>query len=142
MGIRTKCYQLEHCSYDCSFHIVWTPRYRGKVLADAFIKLELKREFKNIAHWKGLTIYAWHVGDEHVHLYLGIPPKYSIAYIVQVLKGKTSHWLKKKSKKFPRGPIWGRGYWVSTVGADEQAVKKYVQNQSHHQVTLEQQKLW
>ena len=141
MGIRTKCYQLDHCSYDCNFHIVWTPRYRGRVLADTFIKQELKREIKNIVQWKGLTVYAWHIGDEHIHLYLAIPPKYSAAYIIQVLKGKTSHWIKKKTKKFPRGPLWGRGYWVSTVGADEHAVKRYVQNQSHHQVTMEQKKL-
>jgi REP element-mobilizing transposase RayT len=49
--------------------------------------------------------------------------------------------LKKKTKKFPKGALWGRGYFVSTVGINEQAVKKYVENQSHHQVTLEQQKL-
>ena len=139
--IRTKCYKLEHCTYDCSYHIVFTPRYRGKVLADAYIKQELKRMFNQIARWKNLVIYAWHVGDEHIHLYIGIPPKYSIAYIIQILKGKTSLWLKKKTKKFPTGPLWGRGYFVSTVGADEQAVKRYVDDQSHHQVTLVQQKL-
>ena len=141
MGMRTKCCQLDHCTYNCSYHIVWTPRYRGKVLADTYIKQEMKRMFKQIANWKGLTIYAWHVGDEHIHLYIGIPPKYSASYIVQILKGKTSGWIKKKTKRFPKGPLWGRGYFVSTVGANEQAVKKYVENQTHHQVTLEQPKL-
>ena len=140
-NIRTKCYQLEHCTYTCSYHIVWTPRYRGKVLADTHIKLEMKRMIKNIAHWKGLRVYAWHIGDEHIHLFLSIPPKYSASYVIQVLKGKTSGWIKKKTKKFPRGPLWGRGYFVSTVGVNEQAIKKYVENQSHHQVTLEQTKL-
>ena len=138
--IRTKCYKLEHCTYDCSYHIVWTPRYRGKVLADTYIKQELKREIKTIAHWKQCTIYAWHIGDEHIHLVMSIPPKYSVSYIIQVLKGKTSTWIKKKTKKFPRGALWGRGYFVSTVGANENAVKRYVQDQSHHQVTLTQPK--
>ncbi len=141
MSIRTKLYQLDHCTYDCSYHVVWTPRYRGKVLADTYIKQELKRMFKQIENWKGLQIYAWHIGDEHIHLYLGIPPKYSISYIIQILKGKTSGWIKKKTKKFPKGALWGRGYFVSTVGINEHAVKRYVENQSHHQVTMEQLKL-
>lgn len=121
---------------------MWTPRYRGKVLADRFIKAELKKMFKQIAQWKGLTIYAWHIGDEHIHLYIAIPPKYSVAYVIQILKSKTSGWLKKKTRKFPKGVLWGRGYFVSTVGLNEQAVKRYVENQQHHQVSLEQRKLW
>jgi len=120
---------------------VWTPRYRGKVLADNYIKQELRRMFNQIANWKDLKIHAWHIGDEHIHLHISIPPKYSIAYVIQILKGKTSGWIKKKTKKFPKGALWGRGYFVSTLGADEASVKKYVQNQSHHQVNMSQLKL-
>ncbi len=134
-------YQLDHCTYHCNYHIVFTPRYRGKVLSDTFIKQELKRMFKQIAHWKGLKIIAWHIGDEHIHLNISIPPKYSVSYIIQILKGKTSGWLKKKTKKFPKGVLWGRGYFVSTIGIAEEAVKRYILNQSHHQVDLEQLKL-
>lgn len=134
-------YQLEHSTYHCSYHIVWTPRYRGKVMADRYIKAELKRMFKQIAEWKGLKIYAWHIGDEHIHLHINIPPKYSIAYIIQIMKGKTSGWLKKKTKRFPKGVFWARGYFVSTVGVDEVAVRRYVENQSHHQVDIQQLKL-
>lgn len=141
MARKTLLYQLEHCTYHCSYHIVWTPRFRGKVLADNYIKAELKRMFKQIARWKGLIIYAWYVGDEHIHLHISIPPKYSIAYVIQIFKGKTSGWIKKKTKKFPKGVLWGRGYYVSTVGIDECAVKKYVESQRHHQVDIEQLKL-
>lgn len=137
MGIRTKCYKLDHCTFNCSYHIVWAPRYRGKVLKTPFIKAELKRQFSQIARWKSLIIHAWHIGDEHIHLYLTIPPKYSPAYIIQVLKGKTSNWLKKKTKYFPPGPLWQRGYFVSTIGIQEAAVKRYIQNQSHHQIELQ-----
>ena len=97
--------------------------------------------FKQIARWKGLVIYAWHIGDEHIHLHIAIPPKYSIAYIIQILKGKTSGWIKKKTKKFPQGVLWGRGYYVSTVGIDEYAVKRYIENQRQYQVDLNQLKL-
>lgn len=134
-------YQLEHCTYHCSYHIVWTPRYRGKVLADRYIKAELKRMFNQIAHWKGLRIYAWHIGDEHIHLHIAIPPKYSIAYVIQILKAKTSGWIKKKTKKFPKGVLWGRGYFVSTIGLSEEVVRRYVLNQSHHQVDSNQLKI-
>jgi len=78
---------------------------------------------------------AWHIGDEHIHLYVGIPPKYSVAYALAIMKAKSSAWLKKKTKKFPPGALWARGYFVSTVGIDEAIIKKYVQDQSHHQVT-------
>jgi len=135
-------YQLGHCTYYCSYHIVWTTRYRGKVLGAKYIKQQLEKMFKQIANWKGLRINAWHIGDEHVHLYIVIPPKYSVSYIIQVMKGKTSGWIKKRTKKFPKGALWARGYFVSTVGLTEQAVYNYVKNQQHHQVKLTQPKLF
>jgi putative transposase len=113
---------------------VFVTKWRGKVLTDKYIKQEMKTMFTRIATWKGLELVGWHVGDEHVHLVLHIPPKYSVSYIVQVLKGKTSGWIKKKTKKFPKGSLWARGYFVSTIGVNELAVRKYVQNQhTHHQ---------
>ncbi len=136
-----RLYQLSHCTYCCEYHVVWTPKYRGKVLADKYIKEELKRIFKQICKWKGFGIRAWHVGDEHIHLYVSIPPKYSVSYALAILKGKSSAWIKKKVTKFPKGTLWERGYFVSTVGLNEMAVKRYVENQSHHQINLEQPKL-
>jgi putative transposase len=121
---------------------VWCPKYRGKVLTDKYTKQELKRLFKQIAQWKGLRIKAWHIGDEHIHLYLVIPPKYSVSYTMQILKGKSSSWIKKKTKKFPKGTLWARGYFVTTTGLNEQAVRTYIENQQHHQIELVQKKLW
>lgn len=133
---------LSHSTWKCDYHVVWTPKYRGKVLADRYIKAELKRIFKQIAKWKSFSILAWHVGDEHIHLYISIPPKYSVSYAVQILKGKSSAWIKKKTKKFPKGTLWNRGYFVTTTGLNEYAVKKYIQNQSHHQSELIQKSLF
>lgn len=134
----TKLYRLEYCTYMCQYQIVWTPRYRGKVLADTYIKQEIKRIFKYIARWKSLEIVQWHIGDEHIHLYFIIPPKYSVAYVIQVLKAKSSTWLKKRTKKFPPDALWARGYSVSTLGYNETAVKRYIANQTEHHVNLEQ----
>ena len=136
-----RLYQLSHCTYVCTYHIVWTPKYRGKVLADPFIKQELRRILRMICRWKEFPIEAWHIGDEHIHLVITIPPKYSVAYAVAIIKGKSSAWIKKHTKKFPLGTLWNRGYFVSTVGLNEHQVKNYVRNQQHHQRELEQQKL-
>jgi putative transposase len=131
-----RLYQLGHCQYICTYHLVWVTRYRGKMMADTHIKLELKRLFKTVAKWKGFIIQSWHVGDEHIHLVMTIPPKYSVAYAVQVMKGKSSAWIKKKTKKIPKGTFWARGYFASTVGLDEHMVRNYVRNQEHHQVDI------
>jgi putative transposase len=136
-----RLYQLSHCTYLCTYHVVWTPKYRGRVLADNFIKQELRRILKQICHWKGFVIEGWHIGDEHIHLVVVIPPKYSVAYAIAIIKGKSSAWIKKKTKKFPQGTLWNRGYFVSTIGMNVHQVKNYVKNQSHHQRELEQQKL-
>lgn len=139
----TKLYKLSHCTWICQYHVVWCPKYRGKVLSDLSIKQELKRILKLICRWKGVGIKAWHVGDEHIHLQLVIPPKFSVSYVIQVVKGKSSAWIKKKTKKFPIGTLWARGYYVSTSGLNEYAVKRYIENQQHHQIDLVQKRfLW
>ncbi len=131
-----RVYQLSHCTYICQYHLVWTPKYRGKVLEDKYIKAQLKRIIKLICQWKGFVIHAWHIGDEHIHLFVTIPPKYPVSYAVAVIKGKSSAWIKKQTKKFPQGTLWNRGYFISTVGVNEMVVKKYVENQQHHQREL------
>lgn len=125
-------YKLDHVTYVCKYHFVWTPKWRGKMLADKYIKAELRRIFKQIATWKGFVICGWHIGDDHIHLIVIIPPKYSVSYAMQVLKGKSSAWIKKKTKKLPKGSLWQKGYYVSTVGLDEHMVQTYVKNQHAH----------
>jgi len=91
-----------------------------------------------ICQWKGWVIHGWHIGDDHIHLVVTISPKYSVAYAMAVIKGKSSAWIKKKTKKFPDGTLWERGYFVSTVGVDEVALKRYVENQHIHHAELKQ----
>ena len=133
-----RVYQLSHCTYVCQYHLVWTPKYRGKILSDKYSKDQLKRIIKLICR---CTIHAWHIGDEHIHLYLTIPPEYSVSYAVAVIKGKSSAWIKKQTKKFPKGTLWNRGYFISSVGINEMVVRKYVENQKHDQKELKTMKL-
>lgn len=132
-----RIYKLSHCTCICQYHLVWTPKFRSNILSDTYIKNELKRIFKLICKWKGFKILAWHLGDEHIHIYLTIFPKYSIAYAVSIIKGKSSAWIKKKTKKFPDGSIWARGYFISTIGLNHMAVKKYIENQQKYQKELQ-----
>ena len=114
--------------------MVWTPRYRGKVMANDYIKQQLERIFKMIAKWKGLEIHTMHIADDHIHLYITIPPKFSVSYAISIIKGKSSAWIKKTNKKIPKGSFWARGYFVSTIGISEIAIRKYIENQQTRQL--------
>lgn len=127
--MNARLYNLNHSTYICQYHVVWATKYRGKLLSDNYIKAELRRIFKSVARWKDFKILAWHIGLDHIHLYIIVPPKFSVAFAVQLLKGKSSAWLKKKTKKLPDGSLWCRGYFVSTIGVNEHQIKNYIKNQ-------------
>ena len=128
-----RLYRLSHSIYCCRYHLVWTPKYRGRVMASNYIKQEFGRIFKQISAWKGFIIHEYHIADDHIHLFLTIPPKFSVAYAISILKGKSSAWIKKKNKKVPLGTFWCRGYFVSTIGIADMAIRKYIQNQEKTQ---------
>ena len=131
---------LSHCYYDTKYHIVWTPKYRGKVLSSQKVKDELRRIFESICKWKHWEILELNIQDDHVHLLLLTTPKDSISYVMQLLKGKSSAWLKKKIKRkyglYEKHSLWARGYFVSTVGIDTNIIRRYVRHQHEkNQVT-------
>jgi len=131
MRNNARLYQLNHSTYICSYHIVWRTKRREKYFESEYSKEELKRILRSISKWKKFVIHSWHVGEEHVHLYMTIPPKYSVSYAVNILKGKSSSWMKKKTSKLPEGSIWNRGYFVSTIGINEHAVKMYIEGHGY-----------
>jgi putative transposase len=136
-----RIYNLNHCTYYTHYHIVWTTRYRGKVIDSKWLQDEFKRIFKSISRWKKFEIKGMYVGEDHIHLYIMIPPKYSVAYAVNVLKGKSSSWIKKKTKKIAKGSFWNRGYFVSTIGISDKAIKRYIANQDRPKIEDIQLKL-
>jgi len=127
---------LTHCFYDCKYHIVWTPRYRGKILKNEYIKQELERIIKLICKWKNFELMELNIQDDHIHMCLIFSPKYSISYVMSIMKGKTSAWIKKTNKKVKslsdKGSLWARGYFVSTIGIDEYIIRRYVKHQTSH----------
>ena len=130
---------LSHCYYELKYHLVWTPKYRGRVLTANKVKQELQRIFESICRWKHWQVLELNVQDDHLHLVISTTPRDSVSYTVQILKGKSSAWMKKKIKRkhglYERQSLWARGYFVSTVGIDEHLVRRYVKHQhKHHQV--------
>ena len=132
---------LSHSFYECKYHIVFTPKYRGKVLKGHVVK-EIRRIIRLVCKWKGFEILEGKVCSDHIHLVLVIPPKHSVSYAMSIIKGKSSSWIKKKNKKYKdfcnKGSLWARGYFVSTVGIDEEVIKRYVRHQNkHNQIQLD-----
>ena len=127
---------LSHCFYDLKYHLVWTPKYRGKVLKSDKVKSELRRIFESIAKWKHWEILELNIQDDHIHMLLLTTPRDSVSYAMQIIKGKSSAWMKKKIKRahglYEKESLWARGYFVSTVGIDEFIIKRYVKHQEHH----------
>jgi len=136
---------LSHCFYDLKYHIVFTPKYRGKVLAQKTVKQELSRIFESICKWKAWTCLELNIQDDHIHMIILASPRYSVSYIMQILKGKSSAWMKKKIKRtrdiYNKNSLWARGYFASTIGIDEFIIKRYVKHQTHHN-QVEQQSLF
>ncbi len=126
---------LSHCFYDIKYHLVWTPKYRGRVLTNEKVKQDLQKIFEYITKWKRWEIIELNIQDDHIHLVLLTTPKESVSYVMQVLKGKSSAWLKKKIKRvsglYEKQSLWARGYFVSTIGLDEHLIRRYVRHQSH-----------
>ncbi len=120
-----------HVVYRCQYHIVWIPRYRYKVLTEGvseYLKIKLDEIRK---YYPEIEYVEKSIQRDHVHLLVSFPPKYSIARIVQILKQNTGRSLKEKfdflkQRYQGRGGIWSVGYFVSTVGLNEQQVKKYI----------------
>ena len=65
-----RLYQLSHCTYFLRYHIVWTPKYRGPVLSDQYIKTGFLRTFNQTAKWKGFVIHKLHIADDHIHIFM------------------------------------------------------------------------
>lgn len=83
-----------------------------------------------------LSIFLMHLCRHINVMCLLASPRYSISYIMQIIKGKSSAWLKKKIKRtkgiYEDRSLWARGYFVSTIGMDEQVIRRYVKHQNHH----------
>jgi len=121
---------LAHVRWECKYHIVWVPKYRRKMLYGK-VRRRFGEIISDLCRQKGVEVIEGHVMSDHVHLYLSFPPKFSIAYVVGFLKGKSAIRLNREFRTKVKGSksFWIRGYFVSTVGLDEKAVREYIRDQ-------------
>ena len=123
---------LSHSKWDCKYHLVFVPKYRKRVLYGKIRKF-LGPLFHDLASHRGCKILEGHMVQDHVHMLVKIPPKYSVAEIIGYIKGKSAIAVARqfggRKRNFNGEKFWARGYAVSTVGFNEGDIKKYIKNQ-------------
>ena len=136
---------LSHTKWECKYHVVVIPKYRRKVLYGQ-LRQDLGEVFRELARQKESKIEEGHLQADHVHMLLSIPPKYAVAQVVGYLKGKSAIYIARtyggRLRNFLGEHFWARGYFVSTVGRDEEAVRRYIQAQEAEDRRLEQLELF
>ena len=137
--------RLAHSVWECKYHIVWCPKYRYRVLKGD-VGVGVRDIIRQLCAWKGIEIISGNLQADHVHLILSIPPKVSVSTAVGYLKGRSAI---KIFDRFPRlrqrywgKHFWARGYCVSTVGVDEEQLKKYVRWQLQKDRGEDQIQMW
>ena len=137
--------KLSYTIYECKYHVVICPKYRYHVLKDEIAEYA-RQQFYRLASQKDLVeILEMNIQPDHVHIVLSIPPKYAVSNIIGFLKGKMSinlfHRYEKLGKRYWGRHFWSRGYCVSTVGLDEEMIRKYVKYQEEKEKEIESAQL-
>ena len=136
---------LKHTRWECKYHVVWIPKYRKKCLYQG-LRRYLGELLKDLAAQKECKILEGHLVSDHVHILISIPPKYSVSQAVGFIKGKSAIAIARnymgRRKNFTGQSFWARGYYVSTVGKDEEAVREYIKHQEEEDRRIEQLNLF
>ena len=140
----TEYNHLNHSTWECKYHVVFIPKYRKKALFGT-VRRRLGEVFHELARRKECRIEEGHLMSDHVHVLISIPPKHSVAHVVGFIKGKSSIWIaqniERKVKNFTGAKFWARGYFVSTVGRDEETIRAYIRHQELQDKQLDQMSL-
>ena len=140
-----KVQSLSHSKWECIFHITWIPKHRKKKIYKE-LRAYLGDVFKELARQKGCEVLEGHLLADHVHIMMSISPKYAVAQIIGFIKGKSAIQIARnfagRKKNFTGQHFWARGYHVSTVDRDEEAVRKYIQEQEKEDRRIDQLNLF
>ena len=135
---------LKHTTWECKYHVVFIPKYRKKVLYQQ-LRWELGTVFRDLAQRQESEIIEGHLMADHVHMLISIPPKHSVSSLMGFMKGKSAIHIARvyagRRRNYVGQHFWARGYWVSTVGKNEAAVRRYIQDQEKEDQRLDQMEL-
>ncbi len=122
-----------HCVFDIKYHIVWTTKYRKPILT---IRrgTRIRELIREICQAHNVEILKGHVSQDHIHLFVSVPPQLSVSKLTQYLKGKTSRKLMQEDKQMGKmywgQHFWARGYFaVSSGNITDEAITEYIKNQ-------------
>ncbi len=123
--------------YQWSYHIVWTPKYRFRILEGEIANI-VETKVRAICEWKGVEIVKLKVMKDHVHMVVSVPPRVSISAFMGIVKGKTAIALFKDKQELKKKPyrgnhFWSRRYCVTTIGMDEEKIWRYVKYQEENE---------
>ena len=131
---------LSHTKWLCKYHIVFTPKYRRKIIYNQY-RQSIGEIFRRLCSYKGVEIIEGHLMPDHVHMLVSIPPKISVSSFMGYLKGKSSLMIFEKhgnlKYKFGNRKFWAEGRYVSTVGLNEATIAKYIREQEAHDQALD-----
>jgi putative transposase len=122
---------LAHVRWECKYHVVIIPKYRRKVFYGQ-LKREIGGILRELCRQKGVVLLEGHCMPDHIHMCLSIPPKYSVAHTLGFLKGKSAVRIHRDllhERRMTGLHFWATGYCVSTVGLDEERIRKYIREQ-------------
>ena len=126
---------ISHTRWDCTYHIVWIAKYRKKTLYGE-VRRELSEIIKDLLRYRKIEMVEGAVCVDHIHMSVRIPPKESVSKVMGYVKGKSALALFDRHQEWRRRfgrdrTLWARGYYVSTVGLNEGAVRKYIREQEN-----------
>ena len=132
---------ISHTKCNCKYHIVFTPKYRRKAIYGK-LKAEIGTILRELCKWKNVEIIEAHACVDHIHMYVSIPTKISVAGFMGFLKGKSTLIIFERHAnlkyKYGNRHFWCRGYYVDTVGRNEKAIAEYVRNQEREDMMSDQ----
>ena len=136
---------LSHARWECQYHLIWIPKYRKKAIYGQLRKY-LGKVFRELARQKESEVLEGHLMSDHVHMLISIPPKYAVAQVVGYIKGKSAIYIARtyggRQHNFTGQHFWARGYFVSTVGKNEDTIREYIKRQEQDDQRLEQLKMY
>ncbi len=127
---------IAHTRWNCTYHIVFIPKYRRKVMYGE-VKRDIAEILKKLCEMKQIQLIEGKVCKDPVHMYVAIPPKLSVSEVMSYIKGKSSLMIFDRHPEFRQGwgnqHFWARGYYVATVGnVNESTIVEYIKNQEEH----------